>query len=476
MLQGVDINRNLLLLLNAVRYNSVDTIRSVLKKHPDLLNAQDPNGQTALHIAVASDLINVVKILLGAGADVTIGDNIGFPPMGYANNSPDIQALLKQHGAADFDTTVEEIHLAALNGDEKKIKNIVKANPEKLHLPDSNGYTPLIYATISDNLKVVQLLVSLGAKVDIYDKLNWSPLFYAAAQQNKAIVNFLLENGANPDAITNEQINLVAAAEPQHIKTPLSAYLKTRVDLPKTVLEDLSQQFKTLLTREINIARAQGKKVIIMLGEAHYVWKIIQLEKCFLQVANELGINTLLVEEHEKNTLEYPADLYAKNTLAMKVGGIDNYPKTDEFVPEDLDKRNEVMAKNIHKRNVDAVLRIGAAHMHGLLENSKTQIDSKRFHLIPFNLSCIGLTLLTIDNPQSLFIVNPNRVIQVLQDGISYPETALQHWNKPQVPENEQAYAIAPIVQYAPLKVLKRNIRTDEPLHKSSKRAVKTKV
>ena len=470
MLQGVNIDSNLLLLLNAARYNSVATIQSILKKHPNLINAPDPDRQTPLHCAVAAGHIESVRALLILGADVTIGDNWGFPPMGYAANFPDIQALLKQHGAVDFDTTVKDIHIAALNGDEHKIREIVKAHPEKLHIPDSNGYTPLIYATFSNNLKVVQLLVSLGAKVDIYDHLYWSPLFYAAAQQNKTLVNFFLENGANPDALTKEQENVVSVAEPQQVQTPLSAYLKKRLDLPKTVLNNLTQQFKALLTREIHVAKSQGKKIIVMLGEAHFAWKIMQLEKCFLQVANELGIHTLLVEDHEKNTLEYPSDIYAKNALAMKVVGIDNYPKTEEFVPEDLDKRNEVMAKNIHKHKVDAVLRIGAAHMHGLLENPKTQIDNKRFHLMPFNLSCIGLVPIILESAEYHFFINPNRVIQVRDDGISYPETALQHWNKPTVPANEHAAV------YLPLKELKRKVEpTGAQENKKSKSAAKIK-
>ena len=41
---------------------------------------QDGEGRTALHLAAANGMVEVVESLLGAGASVTIVDNCGNPP------------------------------------------------------------------------------------------------------------------------------------------------------------------------------------------------------------------------------------------------------------------------------------------------------------------------------------------------------------------------------------------------------------
>ena len=41
---------------------------------------QDAEGRTALHLAAANGMVEVVESLLAAGASVTVVDNCGNPP------------------------------------------------------------------------------------------------------------------------------------------------------------------------------------------------------------------------------------------------------------------------------------------------------------------------------------------------------------------------------------------------------------
>lgn len=67
----------------------------------DNINAKDENGSTALHRAVSNKDTEMVKLLLGYGADSNIKNNYGTTPLHMAilSNSPEIAKLLLAYGA-----------------------------------------------------------------------------------------------------------------------------------------------------------------------------------------------------------------------------------------------------------------------------------------------------------------------------------------------------------------------------------------
>ena len=71
----------------------MDPLKNTIKRYPGswpdwldqlfkfkYLARQDGEGRTALHLAAANGMVEVVESLLGAGASVTIVDNCGNPP------------------------------------------------------------------------------------------------------------------------------------------------------------------------------------------------------------------------------------------------------------------------------------------------------------------------------------------------------------------------------------------------------------
>ena len=53
-------------------------------KHKNLINLQDENGNTALHLAATNNNFNVVKQLINHGADVFLKNNDGKTPLHIA--------------------------------------------------------------------------------------------------------------------------------------------------------------------------------------------------------------------------------------------------------------------------------------------------------------------------------------------------------------------------------------------------------
>jgi hypothetical protein len=106
------------------------------------------------------------------------------------------------------DGTHTALHVAAENGDAKKVNELVRAMRSRdrkveLNRLDREGYSPLAYAARVGSVESVRLLVAAGAEVDRLDDYGgWTPLLHAASGAHAAVVRYLLEHGANPNATT----------------------------------------------------------------------------------------------------------------------------------------------------------------------------------------------------------------------------------------------------------------------------------
>ena len=132
------------------------------KKKTDV-NAQQPDGTTALHWAVYQNDAKTTAELLRAGARVTVPNNYGVTPLAIAaknGNAVIIEQLLKA-GAGANDPV-----------------NFVNA-----------AETPLMHAARSGNVEAVKAL--LHGKADLNAKETWNgqnALMWAAAEGNGAAV------------------------------------------------------------------------------------------------------------------------------------------------------------------------------------------------------------------------------------------------------------------------------------------------
>ena len=68
---------------------------------------------------------------------------------------------------------------------------------ELINLADEDGYTPLIHATISENIELMRYLVSQGADVNAMTKNGASAIHYASNDGSVERISFLLDHGAN---------------------------------------------------------------------------------------------------------------------------------------------------------------------------------------------------------------------------------------------------------------------------------------
>ncbi|OXU31849.1 hypothetical protein TSAR_016758 [Trichomalopsis sarcophagae] len=145
--------------------------------------------ETALHIAVKFQQVEVVSFLLQSGANANARDKDERSPLHLVvfsttvSNSEALVQLLVQRGA-------------------------------NLHAQDSRWRTPLIEAACSGNVDVAKLLLKAGiakllhsifvncltssAQIDYRNRLGLTALFYACETQNPIMTRLLLDHKANP--------------------------------------------------------------------------------------------------------------------------------------------------------------------------------------------------------------------------------------------------------------------------------------
>jgi len=94
----------------------------------------------------------------------------------------------------DKDLTVEEANELIENG----------ANVNQVGY---YGRTPLLYALLDNNYKVVKFLIEKDADVNQVDYKGRNPLFFSCYFENYDLAKFLVENGADINNVKNKDYN-----------------------------------------------------------------------------------------------------------------------------------------------------------------------------------------------------------------------------------------------------------------------------
>ncbi|KAJ3282469.1 hypothetical protein HDU79_009885, partial [Rhizoclosmatium sp. JEL0117] len=191
-------------------------------------------GQTPLHIAVRSNHLDTVKVLVEHNADIFAKDNYSSQPYTYSlgpirqffdsilekrkernavetmsplqiaiydKNSQLFKALwtesaMLEPNLKDFKNT--GFHYLAMYYDSEILEYVSKLSSftSGLSCVNSDGETPLLLAAKKGNKETVELLLKCGARIELQDNGGATPLAHGASNGHKETVEFLLEFGA----------------------------------------------------------------------------------------------------------------------------------------------------------------------------------------------------------------------------------------------------------------------------------------
>ncbi|RXN35314.1 E3 ubiquitin- ligase mib1 isoform X1 [Labeo rohita] len=171
------------------------------------LNARNKRKQTPLHIAVNKGHLQVVKTLLDFGCHPSLQDSEGDTPLhdAISKKRDDMLSVLLEAGA---DVTITNnngfnaLHHAALRGNPSAMRVLLSKLPRPWIVDEKkdDGYTALHLAALNNHVEVAELLVHQGsANLDIQNANQQTALHLAVERQHTQIVRLLVRAEAKLD-------------------------------------------------------------------------------------------------------------------------------------------------------------------------------------------------------------------------------------------------------------------------------------
>lgn len=164
--------------------------------HPDGLNG------SAFLKAIVNKRADVVEVMLEAGADPSITGDNGWTPLIYAANkdSLEIVKLLVDAGAdvshANMNHRDTALHWAIHHENDEMARLLVDAGADA-ECRNKSGLTPVSYAASNLSVETMAHILTNGTRVDATDTNGATPLAKAAMSGRMDMARFLVEAGAD---------------------------------------------------------------------------------------------------------------------------------------------------------------------------------------------------------------------------------------------------------------------------------------
>lgn len=170
------------------------------------VNARDPYGRTAVHIATHARQRELIRVLAQAGADLELLENDRYDAVtiaAVADDEESLRVLLGLGASAKLTTSRYDgtaLIAAAHLGHDGVVKQLIAAGAPLDHVNNLH-WTALIEAIVLGNggprhQEVVRALLAAGASTRLTDREGNTPLALAKARGYSAMVTLLVQAGA----------------------------------------------------------------------------------------------------------------------------------------------------------------------------------------------------------------------------------------------------------------------------------------
>lgn len=192
-----------------VAFGSFDKLKLALRE-PAATHKRDENGCTFMHWAALTGRVDLLKLLVDAGA--SIDDDANYS-----------KASERPYYLSPLEVAISLGHCDAFN--------FLLANGAKPNGRPGDIYRPLGIATKVSNRQLVQSLVGAGAKLNGKDGEGKTPLHIAALNNDSGLTEYLLKAGADTRIKNGEGKLAIELTDSESVKT----LLKLEKHLPHEV-------------------------------------------------------------------------------------------------------------------------------------------------------------------------------------------------------------------------------------------------
>ena len=181
-----------------------DQILFLLDKS-DLSHASSQTMLTPLHYLVASEDYDLIEIVLKSGANPSIYDNLGNPPVFVALYKSNIQAidLLMKYGVSLTQRNQAGetlLHVAVKESSVEMVLFLLMRGLDPNML--SHVTSPLYKAALRNEFDKIEPLLQFGAYANDVNTIN-----YAIKGLNIGVINLLLKYGLDPNVFSSNQLD-----------------------------------------------------------------------------------------------------------------------------------------------------------------------------------------------------------------------------------------------------------------------------
>ena len=248
----------------------IDTVRYLVSLPQMDVTQADAHGDTALHYAVEEE----VQLLIDAGADVDRRNTAGWTPLHIASRAGalNVVKLLVRAGAnvcvADEDGSTCLIlassmgMASSMEGQIETVRYLVSLPQVDVTQGNNRGNTALHVAVRDQHANVVQVLIDAGADVNRRDSNGQTPLHIASREGALNVVKLLVGAGAGVCVADEEGMTCLAIASVNgHIRT-----VRYLVSLPQMDIAKADSEGNTALHMAARWDRADVVQVLIDAG------------------------------------------------------------------------------------------------------------------------------------------------------------------------------------------------------------------
>jgi len=255
---------------NAFKAGDVDELKALIKAGADVNAKDEVYGETLLYSAVLKNEIEMVEVLIEAGAEVNDGKSLHTAV--HFGRREIVKILI----AAGADVNVKTgsgwtaLHMAAHISNAKIVNALLESGAD-INTSDTEERTPLHLAVAEGHIKTIKALLRAGANVNAKTKDGWTSLHCAAYASVADVMSLLIEAGADVNAETKKG------------KRPLDFEpLEDAKELLKKHGADYSDEKKRELQDQKKAEQKRDRKfnALRKLVEGHTIVRLERIKEC----------------------------------------------------------------------------------------------------------------------------------------------------------------------------------------------------